>query len=132
MPPRYFTVDEARALVPWLISTFGEVAPMREKAKQLGAETMGLVEGMRHNGGSDSDEQLDLKRRALKEASDFVADRLESINERGILVKGMDPGLVDFPSMWEGREVYLCWLEGEEELGFWHEVEAGFPGRQAL
>ena len=34
--------------------------------------------------------------------------------------------------MWEGREVYLCWLEGEEELGFWHEVEAGFPGRQAL
>jgi hypothetical protein len=132
MPPRYFTVDEARGLVPWLVGVFGEMAPMREKAQRLTAETEGLLGRMRHNGGSDSDEQLDLKRRAIKEASDFVADRLESINERGILVKGMDPGLVDFPSMWEGREVYLCWLEGDEELGFWHEVEAGFAGRQPL
>ena len=49
-------------------------------------------------------------------------DKLESVQQ----------GLVDFPSIREGREVYLCWLEGEQEIGYWHDVDAGFAGRQPL
>ena len=47
-------------------------------------------------------------------------------------MKGVEPGLVDFPSLREGREVYLCWREGEDQIDFWHEVDAGFAGRQPL
>ena len=58
--------------------------------------------------------------------------KADAISERGILVKGIEPGLVDFPSLKDGREVYLCWREGEAQIDFWHEVDTGFPGRQPL
>jgi hypothetical protein len=54
------------------------------------------------------------------------------ICSQGCHVKDPDCGLVDFPTIWEGREVYLCWQLGEQEVSFWHEVDAGFAGRQPL
>jgi hypothetical protein len=51
---------------------------------------------------------------------------------REIVLRDLDRGLVDFPALREGAEVYLCWQEGEEEIGFWHEPEAGFAGRRPL
>ena len=132
MASRHFTVDEARALVPWLAETFQAVAPVREQADRLTAEVAGLMERLRSNGGSDGDRQLDLKRRALKEASDLISDRLRAVHERGILVKSVEQGLVDFPSLRDGREVYLCWLEGEDDVRFWHDTDVGFAGRRPL
>ena len=52
--------------------------------------------------------------------------------DRGILLKDPDRGLVDFPVLREGREVYLCWLLGETTIEFWHDIDAGFAGRQPL
>jgi len=48
------------------------------------------------------------------------------------VLKDVDAGLVDFVGMRNGREVYLCWRYGEEEIGFWHELNAGFSGRQPV
>ncbi len=54
------------------------------------------------------------------------------ICSRGCQIKDLENGLIDFPTLWEGREVYLCWKLGEAEVGHWHEVEAGFSGRRSL
>ena len=54
------------------------------------------------------------------------------IQARGALVKDINNGLLDFSTLRDGREVYLCWQYGEAELQFWHEVEAGFTGRKPL
>jgi hypothetical protein len=68
----------------------------------------------------------------MQEASGLLAERGESITVRGIVVKGVARGLVDFSSLRDDREVYLCWIEGEIEIAFWHEIDAGFAGRQPL
>jgi hypothetical protein len=49
-----------------------------------------------------------------------------------VIVRDLERGLVDFPAIRDGREIYLCWEEGEDELSHWHEIDAGFSGRQDL
>jgi hypothetical protein len=50
----------------------------------------------------------------------------------GCLLRDIDLGIVDFPSIHDGKEVYLCWKLGEESVGFWHEVDAGFAARKPI
>jgi hypothetical protein len=57
---------------------------------------------------------------------------IHQIHETGVLIKDINQGLLDFPALKDGREVYLCWQYGEGEIAFWHEVEAGFAGRQPI
>ena len=54
------------------------------------------------------------------------------LRERELVLRDLDRGLLDFPALRGGVEIYLCWEEGEEEIGWWHEPEAGFAGRRAL
>ena len=84
------------------------------------------------NGGGAVDEQLTTRRRDLDKTSRLIEERIQPIYERGILVKSIQHGLVDFPSIREGREVYLCWHAGEPEIQSWHQVDVGFAGRQPL
>jgi hypothetical protein len=55
-----------------------------------------------------------------------------ALAERDIVLRDLDRGLVDFPAVRDGREVYLCWVEGEPDIEFWHDLDAGFAGRQPL
>ena len=57
---------------------------------------------------------------------------LGALQEAGIVIRDIDRGLVDFPAVLEGREVYLCWQLGEDEVDHWHDLEAGYGGRQPL
>ncbi len=57
---------------------------------------------------------------------------LMELREMDVMLRDLDRGLVDFPSLREGREIYLCWEEGEDEIAFWHEPDAGFGGRLPL
>ena len=66
--------------------------------------------------------------RALRQAQQTV----ETLQDLGCEVKDLEMGLVDFRSLREGREVYLCWRVGEETISYWHELDAGFGGRQPL
>jgi hypothetical protein len=74
-------------------------------------------------------EQLQSEATRLAEEIDGY---LGELAELGVLFKGFDTGLVDFPGEVEGRPVLLCWQLGEEDVKFWHEEEAGFIGRQPL
>lgn len=74
----------------------------------------------------------DPKGGAWAESSERVNEELEWFERKGILIKDIEQGLIDFPAAIEGREVLLCWKEGEPEVAFWHPPETGFPGRQPL
>ena len=118
MSDRYFTVEEAQGLVGWLADAFRNIAPLREQAGRQNAEIAKLEEHIRSNGGSHAPGQLAGKRRELRETSDQIDRQVALVEERGCVVKSVQQGLVDFPSIREGREVYLCWLEGEPEIGY--------------
>jgi hypothetical protein len=73
---------------------------------------------------------------AAREQVTLHADRinryLQELEAIGCVFKGFDAGLVDFYSLREDRPVFLCWRLGEERIGYWHEIEAGFTGRQPI
>ena len=121
---RHYSLEEASALLPRVAEL---LAKMRAARDRLGdAEARGALEtaGQSNGGGEPgkivSEGFLDLRESMLE------------LREREIVLRDLDRGLVDFPALRDGREVYLCWEEGEPEIGFWHEPEAGFGGRQPL
>ena len=132
MAKRYFTLEEAQGLVLWLSEVFEALAPLRDRVRELYPEIEELEERMRSNGGADSSGRLDQRRRDLATASADIEEQVQAIVDRGIEIKSVDQGLVDFPCLRDGREVYLCWKEGESDIGSWHETDAGFAGRQPL
>ena len=132
MSNHYFTLEEAQALVPWLQETIDAVGPLAEQLAQAKEKLQSLSTRTQTNGGPTAEEELGEATRALHEAEDGIDERAYAIVERGIFLRSLDQGLVGFPSMRDGREVYLCWLAGEPSITQWHEVDAGFPGRQPL
>jgi len=132
MTEREFTLEEARELVPWLAEVFAALERPRAQARQLDSVVKELQGKISGNGGGRSQGELHRQRRALREVSAEIDDAVSDIRERGILVKAVSPGLVDFPHRRDGRQVYLCWREGEPAIDFWHDIDAGFVGRQPL
>lgn len=114
---RTFTLVEARELIPTVWEIARELVPVR-------AELAGRVHAHNVDGsGSVAD---------IKAAEARMSELLDRLTSVGIQVKSYAPLLIDFPHRHEGRDVLLCWLEGESELGWFHEVELGFMGRRDL
>jgi len=63
---------------------------------------------------------------------DRLDELIHSVQDMGAIIKDVNTGLLDFPALKDGREVYLCWKYGEEDIAFWHEIEDGFSGRQSI
>ena len=126
---RYFTLEEATALLPRLRA---EIGALREGARELGTQR-GRLDALKalpklngHRAEADALEQR------VGELLDALRVQLHALADLGVEVKDLDEGLVDFPSWREGRVVYLCWRVDEERIAFWHELEAGVRGRQPL
>ena len=121
---RHYSLEEASALLPRVAEL---LAKMRQARNRLGdAEArQALEEAGGTNGGGEPGKLVSEGFLELREA-------MLELRDREIVLRDLDRGLVDFPSLREGREVYLCWEEGEPEIGFWHDPEAGFGGRQPL
>ena len=122
---RYFTIEEANAYIPELVDEISLLRAIRNQLTGLHAKITPLLEVVSSNGGSKHTP-------ALLRATARFREVLERIAERGCHLKGLDPGLVDFPYLRNGREVYLCWRMGEKKIRYWHEIEDGFEGRQPL
>ena len=127
---KLFTLDQARALLPEVRVI---VEAIRAQKQGLDQETARLGEaGARAQGnGHGPRGALEAQARAERFAAEIRAG-IERLTALGVEMKGIDEGLVDFPSEREGRVVYLCWRMGEADIGFWHELDAGFRGRQRL
>lgn len=121
---RLFTVQEANELIPFLSNKLQELRLAHGKL-ELWSEDAPTQQEVVLAGGMLADHQYVA---LLTRFQSLV----EEICDEGCHLKDLQSGLIDFPTLWEGREVYLCWKLGEPEVGHWHEVEAGFAGRQSL
>jgi len=121
-----FTLDEANALVPWLAETFRKLELVRQEYVTLQERISELA---KRSGSDDETAQLAASAELLARQ---IEEAVEEILDRGIIVRDVAIGLVDFPSQREGREVYLCWIGGEERIDFWHETNRGFSHRERL
>jgi hypothetical protein len=123
--PRYFTLQEANETLNIIRPLVNEIQAIRQTILKNKPEAWPAIEKSAGNGGN----------RAL---SNMVKDfekldlLVHQIQDMDVLIKDINLGLLDFPALKDGREVYLCWQYGEGEIAFWHEVEAGFAGRQPI
>ncbi len=84
-------------------------------------------------GGSRVDRGRHLALRARRDgAAARLRETIEAVQSTGCLIKDLDLGLLDFPALYRGQEVYLCWRLGEPAIGYWHGVEEGFRGRKPI
>lgn len=133
MPPSRFTLEEANALLPWLRDTFAEVHALRDRIATGVTAARDLTMKARSNGGGGAvDRRLAEIEKELSGLNESIQKRLDDVQRKGIIVRDLDRGLVDFPSLRDGREVHLCWVLGEDAIGFWHETDTGFGGRKPL
>ncbi|MCG3146607.1 MAG: hypothetical protein PCFJNLEI_00038 [Verrucomicrobiae bacterium] len=122
---KHFTVAEARALLPALRRLFKDVHARRDRARKIDAQ---LGERLTASGG-------DLGGKLVTDLlTDVVAlnAELRLWQERGVVIKDFERGLVDFPSLRADREVFLCWELDEEDIEFFHDIDAGYAGRERL
>ena len=121
---RHFTLEEARAQLPWVAERLAAMRAARERLTDTEARAA-LLEAAETNGGGKPGKQVG---EAFVELQGGVA----AFAQREIVLRDLDRGLIDFPAPRDGEEVYLCWVDGEPDIEFWHELDAGYPGRQEL
>jgi hypothetical protein len=121
---RHYTVDQANAALPWVVERLERLRAARDGFSDENAREA-LGEATPGNGGGEPG-------RVVSEAFLELQAAAGELDAVDVIVRDLDRGLIDFPAMRDGREVYLCWEEGEVEITQWHEVDAGFSGRQDL
>jgi hypothetical protein len=130
--PRFFTVEEASALVPALELELGRVAAVRAELDPL-VESFGAEAAVailrEHAAAPDGREAAAERMRVL--AGEITAS-VQRLNGLGCLVKDLDTGLVDFYGLRDDEPVFLCWQLGERAVTHWHPIDAGFAGRRPI
>jgi hypothetical protein len=127
---KYFTVDEANATLPLLRSILRDVT---ELARVLYERHERIVR-MQSAGSLDKahEEEIQSLIAEFERDQDKMREFEDELRKLGVELKDHRTGLIDFRSWMDGREVYLCWRLGEDEIAHWHELDAGFSGRQKL
>ncbi|PYS50211.1 MAG: DUF2203 domain-containing protein [Acidobacteria bacterium] len=125
MDDRIFTLAEAQALIPQLRSILEEIHQEWGRIKELNPEIQKARDKAPYNGFSKSGV-------TYVESVSHLMLLIHQIKHMGVVLKDVDKGLCDFPYMRQGRLVYLCWQLGEETIEYWHDIEAGFAGRERL
>jgi hypothetical protein len=130
---KLFTLDEAQRLLPEVERLMRSAIDARADYQQAEAAIHSMSERIMLLGGVMVDREKALQAKTRREqAAAVLRNAIESIQEMGCLVKDLDTGLVDFPTLFRGTEVYLCWKLGESGIDFWHGVEEGFRGRKPI
>ncbi len=131
MRPQRFTPEEANALLPRLSDILLQMQESKVKHDQLQEKAAEYAQRMSSN-GHVIEKELNETRQELEQAAAALNSLIERVRELGCEVKDIEQGLVDFRTVREGREVYLCWKLGEPDVRWWHELETGFAGRRPL
>lgn len=122
---RYFSVQEARDLLPEIAPLVGELLEARARVVTMGQGMSDVLGDLRSDVGGP---------RAAKLVAEFeyIEDLIQQIQSYGCVIKSVEAGLVDFLHNLGGRDVYLCWRYGEPTIAYYHDIESGFNGRQPL
>ena len=126
MEPYQFTLEEANSLVPWLAGKFTDLDRLQQEYSAIRKRITDFQ--ITPNNKTDGTK--------LKSESEQVArqieESIEEILDQGIIVRDASSGLVDFPSLRNGQDIYLCWIGGEERIQYWHGTDEGFSHRKPL
>jgi hypothetical protein len=119
---RYFTAEEANAMLPDLIPALGRIREARQVVLSRGER---IRASARSNGGGEPGAEY-------WEALATLRREVEAISNQGIVLRDPESGLLDFPARIEGRVAFLCWRIGEDSVSHWHGPETGFAGRRPI
>ena len=112
---------------------FRQALRIKEELESAAADLAGYSKHLFQAGGAIVDQRRFLSLRSRRDAlGSRLKEMIEGIQEYGCQVKDLDLGLLDFPTLYEGREVCLCWRLGEPEIAFWHGVDEGYKGRKPI
>lgn len=125
MNTKVYTVAEARAALPKVRQLMGQALAARDEIIALRPDVWPMLRKAAGNGGNVQTTELFQQFLRLEAG-------IKGITGMGIVVKDMDHGLIDFLADYKGRRVYLCWKYNEPELLYWHDLNAGFAGRQMI
>ena len=120
----HYTRDEARTLLPQIQQWLGRLLQLEERLGSAAQTVEQLLSTGQDCGGPAVEGYVRLQADVLEILGEF--------RKREIFIKDLHRGLIDFPAIVEGREVFLCWEQGEEDIEFWHELDGGYSGRERL
>jgi len=131
--PRLFTLPEAESLLPRIEAALRAAVEHKPLLQAAEAGFQDYVRRINVSGGSlvNLDRVSELQSQRQAEAKELKA-ALHKLEQLGVEVKDLDMGLVDFPTQYRGRMVYLCWKLGEQRIGYWHSTDEGFAGRRPI
>src|SRR5580692_12070984 len=130
---RRFTLAEAQSLNPRVDTLLREAVSLKSEYQDAEQTVQAFMQRVSLMGGMivNREQVIDDKNRRDTAGSKLRA-AIEGVQELGCVVKDLDTGLIDFPTLLRGVEVYLCWRLGESKIEFWHGVDEGFRGRKAI
>jgi hypothetical protein len=128
---KFFTVEEANRMLPLVRAIMTDLVQLTNEVTDRRHRLNHLLAGRDRDAEDVYSEELVEVERGIQRDTQRLREYLEELRQLGVEPKGGD-GLVDFPALWDGRLVYLCWKLGEPEVLYWHEIDAGFAGRQPL
>ena len=122
----YFSVNDANEILPTVIKKFNHAKKMKDEVMKMEHQ---LTSGITQT--TSLEEYATIKRELNSTVTKFYQS-IEDLESTGVFLKGLDEGLLDFPAKRFDEEIWLCWKEGETEIKFWHEKDAGFMGRKPI
>ena len=127
---RYFGIDEANARLADVQPLLEQLKADRDRVAELQPE---IERARETNGSAEHAEQLARNEQELRHAVRRMQQAVNQIDEWGVTLRDIGSGLIDFPALATGRPIWLCWRLGEgDQIGWWHEANAGFDSRQPL
>ena len=121
---KHYTLDEARTLLPQIRKWLELLGRLREDLQRCEKRLSGLTEQGHDIGGETVNQWI----RTLADMQEVLAE----FQRRQIFIKDLSRGLIDFPAIMGGKEVFLCWEQDEDDVEFWHDLETGYGGRERL
>ena len=122
----YFSINDANKILPTVIKKFNYAKKMQTEVMRIEQQ---LTSGMTPT--TSLEEYTSVKRKLNSIVTKFYQS-IEDLESTGVVLKGLDDGLLDFPAKRFDDEIWLCWKEGETEIKFWHEKDSGFMGRKPI
>jgi hypothetical protein len=132
MAKRSFTPDEANNALDEVRPVAERLVAVRTRMRELEQSQGELVIAIGGNGGGYAATDLNAAQTELGSLADVALACVDKLEELGVVLKDLDLGLLDFPSVREGEDVLLCWHVGEDAVTSWHGLEEGFAGRKPI
>lgn len=133
--PRYFTAAAANRMLPLVRAIVEDIVDLNHDLsdRKQRLEDLRSDHGAAHSRDDDPyAEEVEQMQRELELDSGRLKEFVRELEDLGLQIKDRDKGLVDFPTVIDGKDAFLCWSLGEPEVAYWHSLEGGYLGRRSL